>query len=204
MEKPQATIVPWKRAKGGGKGPDGLDKFDLSQWNPAYFSRLRDYVKKCARHGVICEIVIFCNPYNDKQYDWFPCSKVSNVNGVGNDLKDRRQFLTLDAPSIVKFQERLVRKIARELNGFDNVYYEICNEPYGRTFPEEWRKKVDAWHAHIARVIRQTEKNLPKQHLIAVNVPDSEPLIKNPDIDILNHHYPPAACTWQFMRQPDC
>ena len=202
-ERPQATIMPWKRAAGKGKGPDGLDKFDLNRWNPAYFARLKDYVAKCGKHGVICEIVLFCNPYNDRQYNWFPCSKMSNVNGVGKDLSERREFLTLEAPSIVKFQERFVRKIVTELNKFDNVYYEICNEPYGRTFPKEWKKKGDAWHAHLARFIRQIEKDLPKQHLVAVNVPDSEALIKNPNIHILNHHYPPAARTWQFMRQRD-
>lgn len=202
-EKPQTTIVPWRRAAGKGKGPDGLDKFDLNQWNPAYFARLKDYVSKCSKHGVICEIVLFCNPYNDKQYSWFPCSKGSNANGVGKDLNDRRQFMTLEAPSIVRFQERFVRKVVTELNRHDNVYYEICNEPYGRTYPKEWKDKGDAWHAHIARFIRRAEKDLPKKHLIAVNVPDSEALIKNPDIDILNHHYPPGARTWQFMRQRD-
>ena len=30
-ENPQATIMPWRRAAGRGKGPDGLDKFDLDQ-----------------------------------------------------------------------------------------------------------------------------------------------------------------------------
>lgn len=152
---------------------------------------------------MICEIVLFCNPYNDKQYDWYPCSKNSNVNGVGNDLHDRRQFMTLEVPTVVEFQERFVRKVVEELNQFDNVYYEICNEPYSRTFPKEWTKRGEAWHAHIARFIHQVEKDLPKQHLIAVNVPDSEVLVKNADIDILNHHYPPGARTWRFMRKRD-
>lgn len=202
-ERPQATIMPWKRAAGKCKGPDGLDKFDLNRWNPAYFSRLKDYVRKCAEHGVICEIVLFCNPYNEKQYSWFPCSKVSNVNGVGKDLEDYRQFMTLEAPSIVKFQERFVRKMVKELNEFDNVYYEICNEPYGRTFPKEWRERGDAWHAHIARFIRQVEKDLPKRHLIAANVLKDDTVIsKNPDIDIINYHYP-SIHTWQFMRERD-
>lgn len=202
-ERPQATIMPWKRAAGKGKGPDGLDKFDLNRWNPAYFSRLKDYVRKCAEHGVICEIVLFCNPYGDKQYSWFPCSKVSNINGVGKDQKDRRQFMTLEAPSVVKFQERFVRKVVKELNTFDNVYYEICNEPYGRTFPKEWRKRGDAWHAHIAHFIRQVEKDLPKRHLIAANVLKTDTAIStNPDIDIINYHYP-SVRTWQFMRERD-
>jgi hypothetical protein len=202
-ERPQATIMPWQRVTGHGKGPDGLDKFDLNRWNPAYFARMKDYVRKCAEHGVICEIVLFCNPYDDKHFDWFPCSKVSNVNGVGSDLDDRRQFMTLEVSTIVKFQERFVRKIVMELNEFDNVYYEICNEPYSKTFPKEWTTRGEAWHAHIARFVREVEKDLPKKHLIAVNVPDSEALVKNPDIDILNHHYPPGVRTWSSLRKRD-
>ncbi|MFQ6035666.1 MAG: cellulase family glycosylhydrolase [Sedimentisphaerales bacterium] len=203
-EKPEATIMPWKRTSGHGKGPDGLDRFDLNQWNPPYFARLKDYVRRSAQHGVICEIVLFCNPYNQRQYSWYPCSKVSNVNGVGEDLEDHRQFMTLETPSIVQFQERFVRKIVKELNAFDNVYYEICNEPYGRTFPEKWRKSGVAWHAHIAKAIRDIEKGLPKQHLIAANVSkDDTAISKNPDIDIINYHYPPAGRTGQFMRERD-
>ena len=202
-ERPQETIMPWQRVTGRGKCPDGLDKFDLNRWNPAYFARLKDYVRKSAEHGVICEIVLFCNPYNDKQFDRFPCSKLSNVNGVGSDLDDRRQFMTLEVPTIIKFQERFVRKIITELNEFDNVYYEICNEPYSKTFPKEWTTRGEAWHAHIARFVREVEKDLPKKHLIAVNVPKSEVLAKNPDIDILNHHYPPGVRTWSFLRKHD-
>ena len=200
---PQSTVLPWRRVSGHGKGPDGLGKFDLNQWNPAYFARLKDYVQKCAEHGVICEIVLFCNPYNEKQYAWFPCNKAGNVNGVGEDCDDYRQFMTLEAPSVVAFQERFVRKVVQDLNEFDNVYYEICNEPYSKTFPKEWTKRGEAWHAHMARAIRQVEKDLPNRHSIAANVPNNEAILKNPDIDILNHHYPPGTRIWQLMRQRD-
>lgn len=200
---PQSTVLPWRRVSGHGKGPDGLDKFDLNHWNPAYFARLKDYVQKCAGHGVICEIVLFCNPYNEKQYARFPCNKAGNVNGVGEDCDDYRQFMTLEAPSVVAFQERFVRKVVQDLNEFDNVYYEICNEPYSKTFPKEWTKRGEAWHAHMARAIRQVEKDLPNRHSIAANVPDNEAILNNPDIDILNHHYPPGTRIWQLMRQRD-
>ena len=200
---PQSTVLPWQRVSGHGKGPDGLDRFDLNQWNPAYFARLKDYVRKCADLGVICEIVLFCNPYNEKQFAWFPCNKAGNVNGVGEDCDDYRQFMTLEAPSVVAFQERFVRKVAEELNEFDNVYYEICNEPYSKTFPKEWTKRGEVWHAHVARTVRQVEKDLPNQHTIAANVPDNEAILKNPDIDILNHHYPPGVRTWHFVRDRD-
>jgi len=210
---PQASVMPWERVSGQGKAADGLDKFDLNQWNTTYFERLKDFVRKCADHGVVCEITLFCNPYDQTKYDLFPCSKVSNINGVGNDIDSPQAFMTLDAPSIVAFQEQFVRKIVEELNEFDNVYYEICNEPnvYGDS-SEENEKKVVAWHAHLASIIRQTEEKLPKRHLSAANAHfvvkvsgDSLPefwrirlpvvrhedgsYFENPDIDIINYHY---------------
>jgi hypothetical protein len=210
---PQASVMPWERVSGQGKAADGLDKFDLNRWNMTYFERLKDFVRKCADHGVVCEITLFCNPYDQTKYDLFPCSEVSNINGVGNDLNTPRTFMTLDSPSIVAFQEQFVRKIVEELNEFDNVYYEICNEPsiYGDP-SEESEKKVVSWHAHLARIIRQAEEKLPKRHLIAANAhfvvkvsDDSLPefgrirlpvvrhedqsYFENPDIDIINYHY---------------
>lgn len=220
--RPEAAVLPWARVPGGGKAADGLDKFDLNRWNPAYFVRFKDFVRKCAEGGIVCEIVLFCNPYDPEKYDLFPCSKVSNVNGVGVDLETPQAFMTLDAPSIVAFQERFVRKIAEELNRFDNLYYEICNEPNARGTPEDGEKKIVAWHAHLAGTLRRTEANLPKRHLIAANAhfmvkvsdePDT-PIVRhddlayfeNLDIDIINYHYisrKKVAQGLHFFRPPD-
>lgn len=202
----QASIMPWERVSGHGEAADGLGKFDLKRWNTAYFDRFGDFLEKCGDKDIVCEVVLFCNPYNQTKYDLFPCSKLSNVNGVGDDLDAPRDFMTLDAPSITAFQEHFVRKIVEELNEFDNVYYEICNEPnlYSDD-TETGEKKVVDWHAHLVRVIRQIEENLPKRHLIAANAhfvvkvsddPD-RPITRhedlsyfeNPDIDIINYHY---------------
>ena len=215
--RPQASVMPWERVSGQGLAADGLDKFDLNRWNTAYFHRFKDFVRKCADKGIVCEVVLFCNPYDQEKYDLFPCSKVSNINGVGNDLDIPRSFMTLDAPSIVAFQERLVRKIVEELNAFDNLYYEVCNEPNlsGDSF-EENEKKIIAWQAHLAHIVRQTEAALPKRHLIAVNAHfrfnlsddadrhimrhDDLSYFENPDVDIINYHYISAKAEAQGLR----
>ncbi len=213
----QASVMPWERVSGHGKAADGLDKFDLNRWNAAYFDRFRDFLRKCADKGVVCEVTLFCNPYNQEKYDLFPCSKLSNVNGVGHDLDEARSFMTLDAPSIVSFQEQLVRKIVEELNDLDNIYYEICNEPNlsGDSY-EVNENKIVAWHAHLARIIRQAEENLPKRHLIAANAhfrfnlsdnADGSSMrhedlsyAQNPDIDIINYHYISAKTVTEGLR----
>jgi hypothetical protein len=77
-----------------------------------------------------------------------------------------------------------------ECNAFDNLYYEICNEPYFGGVTLEWQ-------AHIAGVIADTEKALPKKHLIAQNIANGSAKIEkpNPLVSIFNFHYatPPDA-----------
>jgi hypothetical protein len=110
------------------------------------------------------------------------------VNGVG--AVPRAEALTLLHPDLVAVQEAMVRKIVTELDGFDNVYYEICNEPYTRDIPTEWER-------HIARVIADTEAGLPHRHLIAQNIANRSARIEEPDpnVSIFNFHYanPPDA-----------
>jgi len=226
---PSAAVMPWQRVEGQGDAPDGLPRFDLDRWNDAYFQRLKAYVRACDRHGVVCEIVLFCNPYDQRRLDLFPCSPLSNVNGVGGDLTGPGSFMSLDAPSIVAFQERFITKIVSELNEFDNVYYEICNEPTAGPGqdPIERAPKIAAWHRHLARAIREAERGLPRRHLVAANLHlrtpardagstskspsdlvvrhDEEGLASFAEIDVINYHYISSMATvrgTRFVRLP--
>jgi len=204
--RPEASILPWPRVAGHGRAADGLDKFDLDRWNPAYFARWKDFLAKCAARGVVVEVSLFCNPYNKKKMDLMPCGKPSNTGGVGGGLGDPREFMTLKDPAVVALQERFIRKMAEELNAFDNFYWEICNEPnvHG-DYSEETEAKVVAWQARLARAVRRAEQELPKRHLVAVNAHfrvklqagpgqpdirhDDAAYFANPDVDIINYHY---------------
>ena len=156
---------------------------------------------------MVCEIVLFCNPYDQRRVDLCPCGAPSNINGVGADLARPGDFMTLRAPSVVAFQTRFVEKIVAELNAFDNVYYELCNEPALAGAPDaaDQAEQTAAWHAALAGVIRRTEATLAGRHLIAANlhlrVPlraagalviashDEARVATLPEIDILNYHY---------------
>ncbi len=207
-----AAVLPFERVEGRGKALDGLGKFDLEKWNAAYFARFKDFLQKCALHGIVCEVTFFSNPYSSARYALFPSHKDNNVNGVGVNIKQPSQFITLDDPTVTAFQERFIRKLVEELNEFDNIYYEVCNEANlsgGKADSlEDEEQKVIAWQRHLAGVVRQAEKNLPKQHLIAVNAHfrfqapardlggataqmrnDDETYFRDPNIDIINYHY---------------
>jgi hypothetical protein len=206
---PSAAVLPVQRVSGHGRALDGLGKFDLDKWNPVYFSRFKDFLRKCALHNIICEVTFFSKPYNSYRYALSPCHKDNNINGVGVNVKRPNLFITLDDPTVTAFQERFIRKLAKELNEFDNIYYEICNEANlssGKLDSiENEERKIIAWQKYMAAVVRQTEKNLPKQHLIAVNAHfrfgvtdkdtgqrmrnDDEAYFRDSNIDIINYHY---------------
>ncbi|MHC4541489.1 MAG: apiosidase-like domain-containing protein, partial [Planctomycetota bacterium] len=52
------TPHPWLRT-GDGRALDGKPKFDLSQFNPRYFERLRQRVKTARENGIYVSIMLF-------------------------------------------------------------------------------------------------------------------------------------------------
>jgi hypothetical protein len=170
---PGRFIAPWRQRDG---------KFDLEQWDSKYFERLSDFVSQANARGIVVELVLFCPLYNDSMWNVSPMNAANNVNGIGGIPKT--DVLSLKDARLTAVQDALVRKIVTELNGFDNVYYEICNEPYFGGVTAEWQH-------HIAETIAQTESALKKKHLIEQNWANGSKPITNPDplVRAFNFHY---------------
>ena len=78
--------------------------------------------------------------------------------------------MSLRHPKLFARQAAHVRKIVEETNRYDNVIYEICNEPGGCALGRPNDPTVDEvnqWLSALMAVVRQTEASLPNQHLIA-------------------------------------
>jgi hypothetical protein len=114
-------LCPWPRAGGG-------NKFDLLRFNDAFFTRLAEFTREAGRRGVVVEVNLFSPMYEESIWKVNPMNARNNVNGIGD--VERTELLTLKDPRLVTVQEALVRRIVETLREFDNVYYEICNEPY--------------------------------------------------------------------------
>jgi hypothetical protein len=56
-----------------------------------------------------------------------PLYAANNVQGAGKC--DWRVAQTLQDPDVVRYQDAYVRKTTQEVNSFDNVILEICDEP---------------------------------------------------------------------------
>ena len=190
--KPGRFICPWARSSEPGYA-NGGNKFDLTKWDDAYFKRLKDFVRQAGRRGVVVELVLFCPYYGDREWALSPLNARNNVNGIGN--VPRTEVLTMKHKNLVSVQEAMVRKIVTELNEFDNLYYEICNEPYFGGVTLEWQE-------HIAKVIHETENSLPNKHLIAQNIANGSVKIEkpNPLVSIFNFHYsnPPDSVALNY------
>jgi len=200
--RPGREVLPWKRP-GPGRARDGGLKFDLAQWNPEYFSRFKDFLQQAARRGIVVEVVLFCNPYRQSILSWLPCYRENNINGVGAGLAEPNQFYRIHDPTVLDFQKNFVRKIVQEVNAFDNLYFEILNEGGANT--AESADAMHAWHVAMCDVVRDTERPLPKKHLIAVNAHQQVPVTVENDrryldigdvqyfndarVDIINYHY---------------
>jgi len=190
---PGRFIAPWARSSEPG-GPLGGNKFDLNRWDEAYFARFRDFVDHTSRRGVVVEVNLFCPFYEESQWRLSPFCTNNNVNGLG--AVARTNVYTLDRHGgLLPVQTRFVRRMVEELRDFDNVYYEICNEPYfgGVTL---------AWQHHIAEVIAEVQREHPAPKLISRNVANHKARVTDPHpaISIFNFHYasPPDAVSMNW------
>lgn len=183
---PEAYVCPWKTVNG---------KYTLREFNEGYFVRLRDFVQQASERGIVVELVLFCFWYEHALWEICPMHPRNNIEGVGTE--DKELVYTVENNSLLPYMQAFVRRVVQELNPFDNLYYEIINEPYSR----HDHTAYDDWQRHIAKVIREAEASLPNQHLIAMNVQNRCLRIAAPpeEVSIFNFHYALAeAVAWNY------
>lgn len=211
---PGRFIAPWARSSADGYAGGGK-KFDLTQWNPEYFSRLHDFLAEATRRGVVVEITLFSSQYGEPQWNLSPFKPDNNVNGT--DPIDWKKLNTLENGNILGYQERYVRNLVREANAYPNVIFEIANEPWSDrpvladvinpylfTGRDQYPNSVDlpdeltmAWQGRVAEWVQSEEAKLPNRHLLAQDCCNFRYASRQTlsGVDIVNFHYayPEAA-----------
>jgi hypothetical protein len=174
-------VCPWARSATAGAA-DGGNKFDLTQWDEKYFARLKDFIKQADDRSIVVELVFFCTMYDEKLWEASPMNARNNVNGVGS--VGPYEVYNAEDRHLLEVQQAVVRNLVAELNRFDNLYYEVCNEPCERGGLNK------AWNDRIIATIVEIEAGLPKKHLIAQGFPSSSAPVTdlNPYISVLNFH----------------
>src|SRR6201996_1256700 len=164
--KPESPdyISPFVR-KGPGKALDGEPIYDLDEWNPEYFSRLHRFLDFASKKGIVVELTVFSNTYSDDTWALNPFKAENNRQHVGAIAW--QDYISLKDPELVRRQKLYARKIIQETAGYDNVYYEICNEPGGGFAGHASPADVDQWQEEIARVVREEMQRVGRVHLLS-------------------------------------
>jgi hypothetical protein len=155
--------LPWART-GPGKALDGKPKFDLKQFNPAYFHRLRTRVSSAGQRGIYVSVMLFegwglmhGNRRRRALAEWawrsHPFHPDNNINGIdaGGKVHSRANR------AVNVTQAAYIRKVVDTVNDLDNVLYEVINEGGEK----EW----DWW---VVETVRKYELTKPKQHPIGI------------------------------------
>ncbi len=155
---------PWKRT-GPGNALDGKPKFNLEEFDSAYFERLRSRASAAGDRGIYVSVMFFegCLMQNIADcWKSHPFHKDNNTSGIDGDADgDGRGLEThmLKTPAVTRLQETYVRKVIDTVGDLDNVLYEISNE--SGAYSTEWQY-------HLIRFIKEYEKNKPKQHAVGM------------------------------------
>ena len=162
---------PFKRT-GPGVALDGKPKFDVTQFNQAFFDRLRQRVIEAGEKGMYVSILLFNGwSLEDKGYPgnpWLghPFNANNNINGINGDPNGDNAGIeshTLADPSITAIQEAYLRKVIDSVNDLDNVLYEITNEDTGSS-------EDIAWQYHMINYIKSYEMGKTEQHPVGMSM----------------------------------
>src|SRR5258706_5418009 len=80
--KPESPdyIAPFPRT-GPGRALDQEYKYDLDRFNPEFFDRLHRFVSLASDYGIIVEIVLLSNTYNNDVWAMNPINPKNNLDG---------------------------------------------------------------------------------------------------------------------------
>ena len=197
--EPGKFIAPWVRTG---------DKFDLNQWNPEFFQRYRDFLAEAGKRGIVVEVTLFSSHYQEAHWKLSPFNPANNVNGT--NAIDWKELNTLKNGNILGWQERYARKLVHEAGDFDNVTFEIQNEPWSDRGElasvvnpylqgparDRYPNSIDVadklsmdWQARVAGWIASEDG--AHGHLIAQNYANFGFPVKElaPEASVVNFHY---------------
>ncbi len=188
--KPSRFVAPWKSTVQA----DGNVIFDLHHWNPRYFARLHDFLRQASKRGVVVELTLFCLMYDQSLWEVSPLNSRNN----GNQTEDvpNTEVYNLRHPRLEDAEDNLARKLVAETREFDNLYFEVINEPY-------WHSVTPEWQRHMTALIRESEDGAGvRRHLISQNYANFSERVENadPNVDLFNFHYsrPPDSVALNY------
>lgn len=160
-----AAPLPWART-GPGEAWDGKPKFDLTQFSPDYFHRLRSRVAAAGERGLYVSVMLFegwglfhgnrrsgtLDGWAWRTHPFHPANHVNGLTVQGSDTLGGKVH-NLRNPSVNRLQAAYIRKVVDTLNDLDNVLFEVLNEGGEKD-----------WNWWVIQTLQDYERSLPKQH----------------------------------------
>lgn len=173
-----------------GMALDGGPKFDLDTFDDAYFAEVHRRVQAAGARDMVVGLMLFQgwsfkrpnlpgNPWRGH-----PFHHLNNCNGIDGDPPvagsspeasasdgGRRtgsglRTHSLLLPDVLAIQKRYVRRMIDELNGLDNIIWEIANESTSDVEGGSTPSAI-AWQNHMVGFIKRYEQmHKERQHLV--------------------------------------
>jgi hypothetical protein len=199
-------------------------KWDLAAKDDEYFNRIKEVVQYAQGKGIIVEVTLFIPPTGGADPAAGPWASGKNCQNLyfrnpGTTTANHTYFYQADLATgnphtvtdidqdnsnkaLRQYQVQLMRWVVDALNQYNNVYFELANEPdlSGLTGGVASFDHLKKWHLYMARKLSEYEQqNYPtRRHLIAANLSvrsiiDSILADTQAKIDIISSHYVKAT-----------
>lgn len=186
--RPGRQLLPWAKSNRQGANPALAEpgqpafKYDLNTWDTQYFQRLKSFVELARKKDIIVEIAFFNGMYSDC-WPLMTMYHVNNIQNVGHyEAPDCGLFTTMDKRNldVTKYQKAYIKKIVNELNAYDNIIYDICDEPSLQGLPDgsivvNPDSIIAPWINAMQEAFLQAEALLPNKHLLGQTVQNLSP-----------------------------
>lgn len=171
------TPHPWRRT-GPGNASDGKPKFDVTQFDQAYFDRLRDRVQQLNAAGIYAGVYLFSGEWLLRfrfPADGYPLTGSNNINGIDDGGGTGATTMTAQN-AVTAIQDAYVKKLVDTLNDLPNVLWIVSQEA---------PRNSNWWNAHLISFTRSYEATKPFQHPIGYGVQDggTDATLVNSDAD---------------------
>lgn len=148
MGQPYGDAMSLYERTGPGLAADGKPRFDLTRFNPNFFSYWRKVIEYARSRGIVVQLVITDSWHNKAdvvndngpgkvwgmKFDYY--HPANNINGLDAGNKD-----AWHSPSHPSFQyhQEVIRRVVDQLGDLPNLVYEISNENYVNA---DWERKL--------------------------------------------------------------
>jgi len=168
--------MPWARS-GQGKAWDGLSKFDLTTYNPWFFSRVKEFARLCDENGLVLYYSLY-DTHNLLEYvtHWvdYPWRPTNNINQtklpeplpakpwarlhLGNEFYDPSNA------SLRDLHKAYIFHTLDELGGSQNIIFNLGFQFSGPlAFQQFFLQTIADWESknnHNVRVVLNTTKDI--------------------------------------------